>query len=221
MRGDAIPQLSDAHVGIPLRLQYWRIPSFAQICQLEHRRNRRRQLIRALPVRLIDDVEVGDFHHAGFQRLYRIPRFRRHGHDDGISHAHYPQLGLADAYRLNQDDVLAGGVQRPHHAFHDTRQPARLPSRRHAANEHAVIQVVPLHPNPVPQQRAPGERAGRVNGQDAHRQVHRSQVLSEPVNQRAFAHARRPGNPHGIALPGVGVQPLHHLSGRWIATLQH
>ena len=46
-------------------------------------------------------------------------------------------------------------------------QAAELPARRHAADEDVGIGGVRLHPQPIAEDRAAGERAGGIDGDDA------------------------------------------------------
>ena len=74
---------------------------------------------------------------------------------------------LADADRLDDDIVAAGGVQHERGVGGRARQPAEVTARGHAANEHAGIGGVALHADAVAQDRAAREGAGRIDRQDA------------------------------------------------------
>ena len=61
-------------------------------------------------VGLVDDDDVGDLHDAGLQRLDRVARAGHQHEHDGVGVVDDVDLGLADADRLEEDVVLAGGV---------------------------------------------------------------------------------------------------------------
>ncbi len=65
------------------------------------------------------------------------------------------------------DDVLAGGVEHERGVAGRARQAAEVAARRHAADEHALVGRVRLHPQPIAEHGAAGERAGRIDGDHA------------------------------------------------------
>ena len=76
-------------------------------------------------------------------------------------------LGLPDADGLDQHHVAAGGVEHPQRLRRRPGQPAEVAAGGHRADVDARVGGVLLHPDPVAEQRAAGERRGRVDGEHA------------------------------------------------------
>ncbi len=68
-------------------------------------------------------------------------------------------------------------------------RPPKLTARRHAADEHVAVGRVRLHPQPIAENRAAGERAGRIDGDDADRLAVRCE--SRPSADRPACSCRR------------------------------
>ena len=64
-------------------------------------------------------------------------------------------------------DVEAGGVQDPQRLRRGPGQAAQVPAAGHGPDEDPVVGGVVLHPHPVAEQRAAGERRRRVDGEHA------------------------------------------------------
>ena len=56
---------------------------------------------------------------------------------------------LSDADRLDEDDVLAGGVEHQRGVGGRAREPAEVAARRHAADEDARVGDVRLHADAI------------------------------------------------------------------------
>ena len=65
------------------------------------------QALGTIAIRFIDDEQVGDFHNAGLDGLDGIAAFWHQNQDRRIGGGHDIKLGLADAHRLHDDQVLA------------------------------------------------------------------------------------------------------------------
>ena len=70
-----------------------------------------------------------------------------------------------------------------------------------------------LHADAIAQDRAAGERAGGVDGDDADRFLLGAIVGRQAVHQRALAGARRAGDADAIGASGVGKKLLQELFG--------
>ena len=79
--------------------------------QRQHRLDRRHRPIGALAIGLVDDEDVGDLHDAGLERLHLVAGARHERDDRHVGGADDVDLVLADADGLDEDDVLAGGVE--------------------------------------------------------------------------------------------------------------
>ena len=65
------------------------------------------------PVRLVHHEHVGDLEHARLRRLDGVAHARHDEHDGTVRGRGDLHLGLADADRLDQDDLVAGPLQDP------------------------------------------------------------------------------------------------------------
>ena len=148
--------------------------------------------VGALAVGLVDDEDVGDLHDAGLERLHLVAGAGHQRDDRDVGGADDVHFVLADADRLDDDDVLAGGVEDERGVAGGARQAAEVAARRHAADEHAGVGGVRLHAHAIAEHGAAAERAGRIDG-DRRRRVGRRGRSSaiEPIDQRALAGAGR------------------------------
>ena len=87
---------------------------------MEHCHNGGRHLVGPVSIRLVHDIDVGDFHDSGLQRLDGIAGLWNQGHGDGVGDTHDSQFGLAHAHGLHNNHVVARSVQRPGNALDDT-----------------------------------------------------------------------------------------------------
>jgi hypothetical protein len=78
---------------------------------------------------------------------------------------------------------------------------------------------VVLHPHPVTEDRAAGERAGRVDGEHADAQSLRPVGAHQLVGQGRLADAGRPGQPDHLGLTGVPGQGGRDLRQALVAVL--
>ena len=125
--------------------------------------------IGALAIGLVDDEDVGDLHDAGLERLHLVAGARHERDDRDVGGADDVDFVLADADGLDEDDVLAGGVEDQRDFAGGARQAAEVAARRHAADEDAGVGGVRLHAHAIAEDGAAGERAGRIDGDDADR----------------------------------------------------
>ena len=117
----------------------------------------------------------------------------REQHDGRVGQAGDLDLGLADADGLDEDDVAAGGVEHPQRLRGRPRQAAEVAARGHRADVDLGVERVVLHPDPVAEQRAAGERRRRVDGEHADPLAARAEGADEGVRRRRLAHARAAG----------------------------
>ena len=88
-------------------------------------------------------------------------------------------------------------------------QPARRPSRRHAAYEYTGVEEVIPHPHPIPQDRPAGERTRRVNDEHPHGQPQLAVLRRYRLRQRALARARRSRQPNAVRVSPPRRHPFH------------
>ena len=88
-----------------------------------------------------------------------------------------------------------------------------MPTRRHAANEDAGVARMRLHADAVAENRTAGERAGGIDGDDAHAHAARAQRPRDLIDQRALAGAGRPGDAQRPGAARAGIQRGHQGGG--------
>ena len=88
------------------------------------------------------------------------------------------------------------------------REPAEVAARRDALDEHAGIERVALHPDPIAEDRAARERRGRIDAHHADPLAGRAIVRDQRIDHRRLAGAGIAGEPHEIRATGVRVERL-------------
>ena len=102
-------------------------------------------------------------------------------------------LALPDADGLDQDHVAAGGVEHPQRLRGRPGQPAEVAARGHRPDVDVAVERVVLHPHPVAEQRAAGERRRRVDREHAD-PLARACAARRPARW-SRSTCRRPGEP--------------------------
>ena len=102
-----------------------------------HRLDLALQALRAFPVGLVDDKNIGNLHDSGLERLHVIAHAGNQDHDGHIGQAHDVHLILADADGLDQHQVAPAGIEHRGHVGRGAGEPAERPARGHAADERA------------------------------------------------------------------------------------
>ena len=121
-------------------------------------------------------------------------------------------LGLPDSDGLHQDDVAAGGVEHPQRLRCRPGQPAEVPAAGHRPDVDVPVERVVLHPDPVTEQRAAGERGRRVDGQHTDPLAARPEGSHQRVGRRRLADARGAGETDDGGPPAVRRQGRHRLA---------
>jgi hypothetical protein len=76
----------------------------------------------------------------------------------GVGQCRDLDLGLPDADRFDQDDIASGRVEHPNGLRCGGGKAAQVAPGGHGADINALVHRVVLHPDPVTQQCAAGER---------------------------------------------------------------
>ena len=171
------------------------------------------------PVALVDDDEVGHLKEPRLDRLDLVAHLGRLEHDGRVGRRRDLDLALARPDRLDEDEVEAGGV---HHRGRGRRRrgkAAGVAAGRHRADEDVTVAGICLHPDPVAEQRAAGDRARGVDGHDADRAPGRADALDQRRDEGGLSRAGRPGDPDEMRPPGLRVQPAHGDFGDWRSVL--
>ena len=175
----------------------------ANVCSVEIRCHRLHQPIGALAVRLVHHEDVGNLHDAGLERLHLVAG-PGHEHDDGdVRGADDVHFVLADADRLDDDDVLAGSVE-------DERDVARSRGRgRPRWPRVAMLRMnTPGSLACAPIRTRSPSRAPPVNGLVGSTAITptvwpgTADLRGEPIDERALARAGRAGDADEIRAAG-------------------
>ena len=194
--------------------------------RLRRRRRERQHLahvVRGLPrlgmVGLVDRDQVGDLHDPGLERLHRVAGSGHQHEDDGVGDREHADVALAGADRLEEDDVLARGVEQEQRLQRRFRQAARVAARAHRADEDAGVEEMIGEPDPVAEQRPLREGARRIDRDDADRLAEPAHVLDERGDQARLPHAGRSGEPDGVRAARRRVELAHELVRHRVAIL--
>ena len=87
----------------------------------------------------------------------------REQHQRGVRQRGHLHLGLADAHGLDDDHVAPGGVQHPQRLGRGPGETAQVSAGGHRPDVDPGVGGVLLHPYPVTEQSAAGERRRRVD----------------------------------------------------------
>ena len=116
------------------------------------------ELVGAVAVGLVDDVDVTDLQDPGLGRLDPVAGPRREQHQGGVREPGDLHLALSHADGLDEHDVAAGRVEHPQRLGRAPRESTEVATRGHRADVDARVERVVLHPHPVAEQRAARER---------------------------------------------------------------
>ncbi len=164
-----------------------------------------------------DDVNVRDLEDAGLDGLDIVAQAWRRDDDRGVGGARDLDLVLADADRLDDDDVETGRVEDVDRVQRATGESAERAVGGHAAHEDAGVTGDVAHADAVAQDRAAGERGRRVDGDDADAAPGAADLRGELRHQRRLAAARHAGDPDDVRAAGVPedrVQRRRHFVRR-------
>jgi hypothetical protein len=82
----------------------------------------------------------------------------------------------------------------------------------HRADVDVAVERVVLHPDPVAEQGAAGERRRGVDREHAHALAGRAQLADQCRGRGGLAHARRAGDADDLGVTGVRRERGHHLA---------
>src|SRR5262249_40556521 len=160
--------------------------------------------IRAIAIGFVDHEDVSNFHQAGFHHLHAVAGFRHQDDDHRIRRAHHIEFGLAYSYRLNQYIVPTRGVKQFDHILGCSRHAAVAATGRHAADKHALVEVMLAHADTITQERATGKWAGGVNSNHSHSLASLTHEGSETINHTRLSRPRRASDTDGESITESG-----------------
>ena len=160
--------------------------------------------VGAVPVGLVDHEDVGDLEDARLDRLDRVahararaaPAWCRRGEATSTSAWPTPTVSTSTTSQPAPSSTrTACGVA--------AASPPRWPAAGHRADVDARVGRVVLHPDPVAEDRAAGERAGRVDGEHADPMPAGAKRPDQLVGGGRLAHSRRAGQADDLGPAGV------------------
>ncbi len=157
-------------------------------------------------VALVYDDQVGYFEKAGLDGLDLVAHLRGFDNDGRVGSGRDLDLALAGADCLDQDRVEAHGVEDGGRCRGRRRKPAGMASRRHRADEDAVVRCVGLHPDPVAQDGAACDGAGRIHGYDRDRPAGSTKFRDQGCDECALACAGGAGDADQLGSAGQRVE---------------
>ncbi len=163
-------------------------------------------LFGATEIRLVYHEDVGDFQDSRFDALDCIPGLRHHHQDDGVADARDLELRLPDPHGLHDHHLSTKCIEQMNRLSRGGGKPAQVTPSPHAADEHTLVQGMPGHPNPVAEDRAPGEGTAGIHGDHTHGLAGIPDHLNEAIHQRAFPSPRRAGHADQVGLARVRLQ---------------
>ncbi len=168
-------------------------------------------------VALVDGDHVGDLHDPGLERLNGVARARLEDEHDGVRQRADPDLALAGTDRLDEHDVLPGGVEKERRLQRRLGEPALVPARPHRADEHARVEEVVGEADPVAEDGSVGEWARRVDRDHARSAPIRPDLADERRDQARLSHARGARHPDDVGMARVGEEQPDELPGLGVA----
>ena len=125
--------------------------------------------VSPVAVAFVQNENVANLHQSGFHRLNGIAGLRRKRHHGGVSRFDNIKLDLADSHSLNQYYRTSEPVHQIGCVFGGASQTAQGAPGGKRTDEDPRIKTDPVHADPVPQQGASGEWAGRIDGDNPQR----------------------------------------------------
>ncbi len=137
-------------------------------------------VVGAPTLELVDGHRVGVVEHVDLLELRGGAELRRHHVEGDVAVRHDPGIALADAGRLDDDQVV-GGPTGSDHVREMLGDLGASAARGQRAEVHAA-EVDRVHPDPVAEQRAAALAPGRIDGDDRDPQL-ALLVGAEPAQQ--------------------------------------
>ena len=142
-----------------------------------------------IEVGLVDDDQVGELHHALLDRLQVVAGIGQLQEQEHVGHAGDRGLALADADRLDDDDVVAGRLDDAHRLARRRRDAAERAAARARPHERRRVDREPLHARLVAEDRSARDARGRVDREHRDAQTFADEVQAERLDERRLADA--------------------------------
>ena len=151
--------------------------------------------VSARQVGLVDTEHVGDLEQAGLEGLDLVAQVGNHDHHAGGGDLTDLDVHLPAADGLDDHDVHPEGVQEAADLPGRRCDAARMSPAGHGSEEDPVVPRTPFDPDPVPQNRAPGERTGRIDRHHPDLPALRPEAREEGIDQRGLSDPEGPRDP--------------------------
>src|SRR5579864_2049081 len=158
VRLDLLPELGDVLAARRLG-EHDRRPPLAVLVQREDGTHLVQHRLRRRMIQLVDRDHVGDLHDPRLQRLHGVAGAGHEHERDGVGDADHLHLALPRAHRLEEDDVLAGGVEDEQRLQRRLGEAAEMAARPHRPDEDARVEEVVGQADAVAEQGALREGA--------------------------------------------------------------
>lgn len=164
-----------------------------------------------LAVGLVDADDVGEFEDTLLDALQLVTGAGEGEEGERVDHVGDRHLRLPDADRLDEDHVVAGGLEEHHRLAGRLRDAAERARRRGRPNEGVRFHRQVLHPGLVAEDRATGAGRGRVDREDGNFVAQRDQVHPEGFDGRRLADAGHTRDAYADRASGVREQAQQQL----------
>ena len=216
--GDLLPERVEALAAHRLGEDDRGPPPFARP-ERQHLPHLVQHRLRQRMIHLVDGDHVGDLHDPGLQRRDRVAGPRHQREHDRVRDREHADLALPGPHRLQEDDVLVRGVEDEQRLQGRLRQAAEVAAGAHRADEDLRVEEVLGQPDPVAEQRALGERARRVDGDDADGLLLRARDPDQARHDARLADSRRPRDADRVGVARLRIEVVHDLIGERGAVL--
>ena len=96
-----------------------------------------------------------------------------------------------------------------------------MSATRHRADVDPLVEEALAHPDTVAEDRATAERARRIDCDDRHARGPFAIDRGKSVDERRFAAARWPGDPHDLGVTGIRIERPHRLGRARLVVLNN
>ena len=214
---DRVPQRGDALSRQRTRPQYACLPAaptgMAQHPQRAGDLRFGAQRSVSIEVGFVDHHEIRELHDALLHGLQVIAGVRQLQQQEKIGHAGDGRLGLADADRLDEHDIVARCLADQHRLTRAFSDAAQGPRRRRRTDVRARVGREPIHARLVAEDRAAGESRRRVDREhrDAVAALHEEHA--ERLDEGRLTDARHTGDADAQRAPGGRQQRIEQGIG--------
>ena len=159
--------------------------------------------VGAVAVGFVDDEDVGDFHHAGFEALHVVAHAGNE-HDNGdVGEAGDLDFVLADADGFDEQHVFAAGFENERDVGGGEGESAERAAGGHGARVEAGVGMAILKTDAVAENGAAGEGAGGIDGDDADGFAGFPKSAGQAIDQRALAGSGSAGDADAEGAAGM------------------